>query len=300
MKLSKYTTEVRFICEQMAGLDSSVGYNSVDTVLNESWDKVFDFDFPIFDENYRKGLCKKILKHFYVREIGMETVGLWKLMLDTRMNEIMPYYNKLYESELLKVEPLTNYSYEKSGEDLNETKGDDSRTSTKGGSDTTQFDTSRGTTLQTNDKQSTDRVVHTVDEQTSTKSENLKEMYSDTPQGAITNVENGSYLTNATVNNNSGSNQNKGTNNESTHQETKNNNKQIQTGQENTNQTMTYGSTESIRDTNKVNTTKEYIERVTGFNGTSQSKLLLEFRDTFLNIDMLIIENLNDLFMNLW
>ena len=73
--MSKYTTEVRYICENYAQLNASVGYNSVQSVLDNSWDKVFDFDFPIFDENYREPLCKKILKHFYTREICEETVS---------------------------------------------------------------------------------------------------------------------------------------------------------------------------------------------------------------------------------
>ena len=62
--MSKYTTEVRFICESYAGLSDSVGLTNVNTVLQNSVDKVFDFDFPIFDENYRRPLEIKILKHF--------------------------------------------------------------------------------------------------------------------------------------------------------------------------------------------------------------------------------------------
>ena len=121
--MSKYTTEVRYICENYASLRESVGYNGVAEVLEKSWNKVFDFSFPIFDETYRKPLCKKILKHFYTREICEETVGLWKLRLDARMNEIMPYFNKLYDSELIAIEPLINNRYkevskkEKSGTD---------------------------------------------------------------------------------------------------------------------------------------------------------------------------------------
>ena len=86
--MSTYTTEVRYICENYAGEKESVGYDNVQNVLNRSWDKVFDFDFPIFDEEYKPVLCKKILKHYYTREICEETVGLWKLRLDARMNEI--------------------------------------------------------------------------------------------------------------------------------------------------------------------------------------------------------------------
>ena len=94
VRLSKYTTEVRYICETDSGLDESVGFNSVDEVISKSWNKIFTSKVPFFDEDYRKILCCKILKHYYLREICSETVGLWKLWVNTKLEEIMPYYNQ--------------------------------------------------------------------------------------------------------------------------------------------------------------------------------------------------------------
>lgn len=104
--MSKYTTEVRYICEKAAGLDDSKGFNDVDSIIESAIPNVFSFPFPIFDENYRNVICSKILRHYYTREIGFETVGLWKLKLQTKLTEIMPYYNQLYESELIKFNPM--------------------------------------------------------------------------------------------------------------------------------------------------------------------------------------------------
>ena len=104
--MSKYTTEVRYICETDSGLDESVGFNSVDDVISKSWDKIFTTKVPFFDEDYRKILCCKILKHYYLREICSETVGIWKLWINTKLEEIMPYYNQLYESAKLKFDPF--------------------------------------------------------------------------------------------------------------------------------------------------------------------------------------------------
>ena len=137
--MSKYTTEVRYICENYASLNQSKGYNDIETILDNSWDKVFDFPFPMFSEEYREDLCKKILRHYYTREICEETVGLWKLRLNSRMNEIMPYYNKLYNSELISIEPLINTrlsstrSNTKGGTDTINTSGTSSETSSLGG-----------------------------------------------------------------------------------------------------------------------------------------------------------------------
>lgn len=158
--MAKYTTEVRTICENYANLKKSEGYNSVQKILNDSWDKVFDFDFPIFDENYREPLCKKILKHFYTKEIGEETVGLWKLRLDDRMNEIMPYYNKLYESELISIEPLVNYRVRTNG---NNTKtGSDGVAETGQSSET---DTLHGTSVRTGGYTDTHDGTDTLEKQ---------------------------------------------------------------------------------------------------------------------------------------
>ena len=242
--MSKYTTELRFICESKAGLSNSVGFNQIDDVISNSWSKIFD-NFPIFDESYRSVLCSKILKHYYTREISAETVGLWQLWLNTRMGEIMPYYNKLYESALLEFDPFkdTNYSRNHGGTFT----GDTVR---NGRSDV-----------------SVDNSV------TSNGTSNSKNLFSDTPQGAITNIENESYLTNATLI------------------------KDTDTNTTNTDGNSTTQNTETTGITN----TDNWIETIVGKQSTvSYSKLLQEFRDTFLNIDVMIINDLSDLFMNLW
>ena len=83
--MSKYTTEVRFICENFAGYDESQGFSSVDQIISAALPKVFPFEVPIFDPAYKTVLCTKILRHYYTREIGSETVGLWQLRMQTKL-----------------------------------------------------------------------------------------------------------------------------------------------------------------------------------------------------------------------
>lgn len=170
--MSKYTTEVRFICETSSGLIESVGFNSVNDIIQKAIPNIFNFDFPIFDEAYRNILCTKILKHYYTREIGFETVGLWKLKLDTKLNEIMPYYNKLYESETFKYNPLYDTDYRRE------------HTLNKNGYN------NRKDNLQ--DKETDNRKI-----QNNGTNSNL-ETYSDTSQGSVRDLLDGKYLTNAT------------------------------------------------------------------------------------------------------
>lgn len=104
--MSDYTTQIRFICESKSGLTESVGFSGIMEAIENSVDDIFSFDWPIFDEAYRVPLEVKILRHFYTREIGEETFGLWQLRLCDRLNVIMPYYNQLYKSELIKFNPM--------------------------------------------------------------------------------------------------------------------------------------------------------------------------------------------------
>lgn len=103
--MSKYTTEIRFLCESLYDGESH-GFSDVEQIIKQTAPRIFDFAFPIFDEDYRLTLECKILRHYYTREISEETVGLWKLRLADKLNLIMPYYNKLYESELLNFNPF--------------------------------------------------------------------------------------------------------------------------------------------------------------------------------------------------
>ena len=252
--MSKYTTEVRFICETAAGLTESVGYNNIDEVLDGARDSVFDFDFPIFDESYRAVLENKILKHYYTREIGAETIGLWKMWLNTRMNEIMPYYNKMYESELIKFNPLYDVDlttdYKKTDDGSHNKSGSFSETGTD------------GVTSSTNDIIKNDHWDY----------------YSDTPQGAITGLADNTYLTNARHITDDGT-----------------GSTSVTTG------TTTRNKTGNNSDNTTIKNTEDYLHHVVGkTGGVSYSKMLTEFRETFLNIDMMIIGELKDLFMNLW
>lgn len=231
--MSKYTTEVRYICEHFSGLNESVGYYKVNEVIEKSRQKIFNFDYPIFDEKYKSVIETKILKHYYTREIGFESVGLWLLKLETKLNEVMPYFNKLYNSELLEFNPFYDV---------------DVKTTSKRTTNTNSITKAEDKTNVDND--SVDRVL-----------------YSDTPQGSLKNVENETYLTNAT-------------------------------------KTLSEATTNSVSNSNSennVNNLDDYIDNVIGKRGgESFSKMLMEFRETFINIDLLVIDALSDLFMNVY
>lgn len=338
--MSKYTTEVRFIVENACGKVESEGYNSVNELLTQACPLVFDFDYPIFDENYRRVLERKILKHYYTREIGLETVGLWKLFLDRKLNEIMPYYNKLYLSELIEINPLYTDKLKKKGNNKrNEKKSaSDIRTESERNVGTQDSIRNSNVASERNDnsisvsenEQNSNGIANVSNnvknKGTTTESgsnistnENVNK-FSDTPSGALNGVLSDNYLTTATqdkgkeISNNDNStnieSENVSNNVSSESSNSKNNNKSNITNNSN-NETKSVDSNSSNNENKKdltgtnimehdINDTLDYIENITGHSGISESKLIMEYRKTFLNIDMQIIDELSDLFMNLW
>ena len=307
--MSKYTTEVRFICETASGLSESKGYNSVNDIITQAIPKVFNFDFPIFDEAYRNVLLKKILKHYYTREISEETVGLWKLRMDTRLNEIMPYYNQLYRSELLEFNPLYDVDYTRThkGNGTNNRTGNTNKTVNE---EYKKSIAEEGTKNETDNRQITSKNTIASNSETngtnsSNESGNSLDKYSDTPQGQLDNLVNGNYLTNArdidserTVNgNNSETSSGSGTND---YTET-NGNTLNGSNTRNITDDSKRGMAENENVTDSVNSTEEYLEKVSGKMGSANySEMLMKYRKTFLNIDMMVIDELEDLFFGLW
>lgn len=107
--MSKYTTEVRNIVETYAGRNERGEYPDVDSCIDLAIPQIFDVaNIPVYVPEHKTLLFHKILLHYYQREIAFETTGLWKLKLNAKMKEIMPYYNQLYASELLEYDPLQN------------------------------------------------------------------------------------------------------------------------------------------------------------------------------------------------
>lgn len=55
-----------------------------------------EWAFPRYSDPQHEKLCKKIIDHFYFREIGLVPPGVWKHEFLRKMNEIMPKYIALY------------------------------------------------------------------------------------------------------------------------------------------------------------------------------------------------------------
>ena len=319
--MSKYTTELRFICEAEAGKTESVDLSDVEQVITDAIPHIFDFDFPIFDEQYRLPLEKKIVRHYYTREIGLETYGLWKLKLQTKLNEIMPYYNKLYESELYKYNPLydvdmiTTHSGQRTGENSNV----DSRLSERNNSGTSRSKDAETNVDTSNTTSSGSRSTENSGSKTSVgkNSSNVirqldhEDAYSDTPQGTLVNVQNLNYLTNArkvsdeehTTNsgNTTGASSNENKGSESNEQTVKGDSTSAINRQSEKSDEFTENTKDNSNSFGRSTSTEDYVLHVMGKSaGANYARMIKEFRDNLLNIDMDIIRELSELFMLIW
>lgn len=86
---------------------------------------IFDFDYPLTDKINKEQFEINIINHFLMRRIGQETFTAFQLVLSNKLNEIMPYYNKLFEAldgwELLQDGDITERTLNENGEAISKT-----------------------------------------------------------------------------------------------------------------------------------------------------------------------------------
>lgn len=326
--MATYTTQVRSICEFYADAEHESDNHSLNNIITAALPKIFDFAYPIFDDAYKEELERKIIRHYLMHEIGLETVGLWKFYLETRLNEIMPYYNELYKTAVTDFNPSYEFDYSKTGD--KENSGTEQSTSndtiTNNGSVTDSgtdvhsggYSDTNVTTGSIKREESPTGTYKDVETNNITETDGTtrKEYFSDTPQGGVSGVDNETYLTTYRKNVPSGANTKTGTvstersftNYKDTNTETYNN---LDTtgGRTYNNDTVESDNTRTIADNTTKAGTKNvttgnngtYTERVYGIgNIANYAKGLLEFRKAILDIDTMIINDLADLFMNIY
>lgn len=104
--MSKYTIEIRKICDLLTR-------NTV-----ESWFKDYELTDYLTDEEIqvinergtwsKDKLAKKIIDYYYTREIGFETIELFRIHVKSKMNNIMESKLPLIYSSAIKYDPLVN------------------------------------------------------------------------------------------------------------------------------------------------------------------------------------------------
>lgn len=120
-------------------------------------EKIFDFDYTLSSSIDKEDFECQILNHYIMRRIGFDTFTAFQLYLENKLNEILPFYNKMFDS-------LADFNLFNDGEVI-------TRDTTEEG-------------------------------ETSLNSSNeLNSRYSEYPLNRLTDIDDGSYVTNQNKNN---------------------------------------------------------------------------------------------------
>lgn len=127
----------------------------------------FDFDYPLSNKVQKEKFECMILNHFLMRRIGFETLTAFKIQLDVKLNEIMPLYNKMFDS-------LDGWDIFNDGEVI-----------TRDSTDNRTVD-------------NTSNTSNNLENTSNSKGNRISDRrYSDTPQNQLENLKDGNYVTDA-------------------------------------------------------------------------------------------------------
>lgn len=266
--MSSYTLELRTYIESFSQYSEGL---SIKEKIEIGRTKLFDFDYPLFDDNYRKIFETNFIRNFYMREIGFEVEELFKFRLETWLNINMPYYNKMFESELIKYDPLSNSSMDVTHTLKKDKEQNDSR-------DINQASTSTGesegkTTAITNGSVTNDDFMRKLD---STNPDMRLRLTAKDGEGVI-------EYANEIQENNANRKENSNTNS---------------TGDTTNKGSSESNATQDEKLSSNINEIEDFIQHRKGKIGVqTYAKMIAEYRSSFLRIENMIHNELQELFM---
>lgn len=217
-------------------------------------------------------LATKIVNHYFMREIGFETMALFRENAKNYMYELMEEYLPLIYSASIEYDPLINVDYTENYE----------RQATNEGSN------SNSTSSSSSSSSNSSSTSNSSSSSTSSSSSSSLNVNSDTPQGQIskTAILNGAYASSTGANEStisdstSASNSNTATNSNS----------------------GTNSNSETNTGTNENELNENYTKHVKGNSGVSATsqRMIQQYRDNIRAIDREIIEKCNILFMGIF
>lgn len=216
---------------------------------------IWAFDYPSYYQGAEKAAFeKKVIDHYYFRQIGQETVGRFLHVFRTKVREIMPYYVDMYKT----VEIMQGIEDPFGNVDIVETFEQES-TGTASGQET--GSASGNETYNREDTRSS--------------SEDREHRFSNTPQGSIENLN--SYMTEASTDKLVGS-------------------ESLEANSSSNQSSESSSSTSS----ESAGTVKHTLTRKGNQGVNTYAHDMIEFRQSILNVDMMIINELNELFLGIY
>lgn len=123
--MATYTVDVAKIVDAYSGRQFGDFRNgNIQVYIKKSLDGIFNFDFPVeaydnarmpddkqltdaqiaeINKTVRTNIEYAIIDHYYNYEIAFETVGRWRQALESKLNDVMPYYNEMFQIQADKI-----------------------------------------------------------------------------------------------------------------------------------------------------------------------------------------------------
>lgn len=257
---------------------------TVDQIVENGKDKFFDFAFPWYaDDNTGLEDFKNLfLRKNYMKQIGQETTAQFKLYVQARLMEKMPLYKQLYESSLLEYDPLVNRKVRTTTDETeSEEKGKESENIVS--------TTATGTTEENNNSNRSGTSVEQRNSETSMSIEtNNQSVHSENPEITMANKDYASSMDRErkaeSGNGNENVEGNKTVNDNATEHNTSDSN-------------ASSHETGNLSENENRERNKKGNETIEGFYGDSQADAILKYRETILNLNEMICNDMNDLFL---
>ena len=275
---------------------------TVDEIIQNGKDKFFDFTFPWYadDKTGLDDFKNLFLRKNYMKQIGQETTAQFKLYLQARLMEKMPLYKQLYDTTLIEYDPLVNRKLTTTKDETeNKDKGKESENNVtiNGNGETTENNTSgreatgEGTQERTNEQNGTQERTNEQEEILHSEVNN-QSIHSENPEITMANKDYASTMDREKKTEDQNNNQNVSentTNNQSVSENT------MEKNQSNSEANSTEQGKSS--ETEKEERSLQGNEIIEGFYGDSQADVILKFRETILNLNEMICDDMNDLFL---
>ena len=267
---------------------------------------VFTFDYDFYGNEEEKQQFEKLfIQHYYFHEIGFETPERFKHQLKAKLDLIAPYYQQLYLTEWSRVrtvdEMMTSKNLKETTEHKQSVTGEN-ETESQGSSSSHQSDSmNQSSTSSGTSKNTSSGTNNTTSTGTNTSTSTTNEKQSSLADGVAQASLSVGYLTavGESSNNSSG----EATNN-SNNETNSTSSSSISSTDTSDSSSSTQGTAEQSGKTTGSN--KQELTESTTFTSVGDIGIqtpayaITEWRKVLININQLMIDECNDLFMKLY
>lgn len=227
-------------------------YTKIKDLAKYGRTKIFNFEYPLSNNVNKEEFETIILKHYLTRRINFDTVTLFRISLDAKLNEIMPRYNKMFDS-------FIDWNLFNDGEITNRT-GNDNRTQNS-------TNNSNQTSNNSSTQNSTNESENLLENESQTTTNSISDRRnSELPQNQLQELRDGNYVTD--YNYDTGTNEGNDTSTSTGRSTATNKTTNTETNTTNSNQTNnmtdnnTYNETITKTQNNKLEIYKEMQENI--------------------------------------